>query len=53
MNIQRKHKLQLKLQNKELLFFFSDEHSKKALAPIEVTEEGIVICDNNEHPEKA
>ena len=31
----------------------NDEHSLKALLPIEVTEEGIVICVNDEHLLKA
>ena len=38
-----------------LRYFLSidDEHSLKVAPPIEVTEEGIVICVNDEHPEKA
>ena len=28
----------------------NDEHSKNELSPIEVTEDGIAICDNDEHP---
>ena len=34
-------------------FFFSNEHSAKTPSPIEVTDEGIVISVNEEHPEKA
>ena len=32
---------------------FNDEQKLKAPSPILVTEEGIVICVNDEHPEKA
>ena len=32
---------------------FNDEHSLKTLFPIDFTEEGIVICVNDEHPENA
>ena len=31
---------------------FNDEHPLKAEYPIEVIKEGIVICVNDEHPEK-
>lgn len=30
--------------------WFDDEHFSKALSPIEVIKEGIVISVNNEHP---
>ena len=35
-----------------IVICISDLHALKAEGPISVTEEGIVICDNNEHPEK-
>ena len=37
----------------QILEGVNDEHPEKALFPFSVTEEGIVICVNDEHPLKA